>query len=183
MHVIECSKLWRRKREREAPKAKEGWGLYKMPQIPTLPPKWPRSVVTFHCDCKCNYLHPIACRDSIKSREFAREICRFYHLKGTKKPISVVSPQSQTQIPVQNQSMVQQHTQTLVPTPVQNQTVPNPIFNSIPAQQVFQSDQSAVLSMLQLMMEEMRSWRNQAQTPLVQPLLRPQIYSQGSEAP
>ena len=23
-------------------------GLYKMPQIPTIPPKWPRSGVTFH---------------------------------------------------------------------------------------------------------------------------------------
>ena len=35
-----------RKRERGAPKAKEG-SINKL-QIPTLPPKWPRSGVTFH---------------------------------------------------------------------------------------------------------------------------------------
>ena len=38
-----------REKEREGgTKGKEG--LYKMPQIPTLPSKWPRSGVTFHFD-------------------------------------------------------------------------------------------------------------------------------------
>ena len=91
------------------------------------------------------------------------------------------SPQSQAQILVQNQGIVQQQTQSLASTSIQNQSLPNPIGNQIPAQQVFHPDQSAVLSMLQLMMEEMRSWRNQA--PPAQPLLRPQNFSQGSQAP
>ena len=30
--------------------AKGKGGIYKMPQIPTFPPKWPRSGVTFHLD-------------------------------------------------------------------------------------------------------------------------------------
>ena len=36
-----------REKEREGSTKGKG-GLYKMPQIPTLPPKWPRSGVTFH---------------------------------------------------------------------------------------------------------------------------------------
>ena len=45
------------------------------------------------CDSKCNNLHPIACRDSLKSRVCDREKCKFYHLKGKK---------SQSQMPVLN---------------------------------------------------------------------------------
>ena len=67
---------------------------------------------------------------------------------------------------------------------VQSQVI-SPVANSaqIPAQQVFQVDQSAMISMLQQMMEEMRSWRNNPPMPTIQPMLRPQIYSQGSQAP
>ena len=36
-----------REKEREQSTKGKG-GLYKMPQTPTLPPKWPRSGVTFH---------------------------------------------------------------------------------------------------------------------------------------
>ena len=36
-----------REKEREESTKGKG-GLYEMPQIPTLPPKWPRSGVTFH---------------------------------------------------------------------------------------------------------------------------------------
>ena len=36
-----------REKEREGSTKGKG-GLYKMPQIPTLPPKWPRSGATFH---------------------------------------------------------------------------------------------------------------------------------------
>ena len=74
--------------------------------------------------------------------------------------------------------MAQQQSQVTAATQIQN-----PTFNPAPAHQVFQSDQSAVLSMLQLMMEEMRSWRNPSPATPVLPLLRPQIYSQGSQAP
>ena len=35
------------------------------------------------CDAKCNKFHPNACRDSLRSKECARDNCRFFHLKGT----------------------------------------------------------------------------------------------------
>ena len=115
------------------------------------------------CDSKCNNLHPIACRDSIKSRECARDKCRFYHLKGTKKPDTLSSPQvhSQSAPLTQGTSQPQIHSvQNAMPMQNQNltQSSPNVRFNSTP-QQVFQVDQTAILTTLQLMMEEMRSWR------------------------
>ena len=138
------------------------------------------------CDSKCNNLHPIACRDSIKSRECARDKCRFYHLKGTKKPDTLSSPQvhSQSAPVTQGTSQPQTHSvQNAMPMQNQNltQSSPNVRFNSTP-QQVFQVDQTAILTTLQLMMEEMRSWRNQS-PPQVQPNLQPQVWSQGSLAP
>ena len=87
---------------------------------------------------------------------------------------------TQPQFPVHNQGLAQPQIQVQAANPFQIQA--NPIFNPMPTQQVFQADQTAVLTVLQQMMEEMRSWRNPASSH-VQPLLRPQIYSQGSQAP
>ena len=70
-----------------------------------------------------------------------------------------------------------------ISTQAQVQPVSTPIFNPVPAHQVFQADQTAVITILQQMMEEMRSWRNPAPSPQVHPLLHPQIWSQGSQAP
>ena len=84
--------------------------------------------------------------------------------------------QAQTQISAANQTLVQPQVHSQVISPVANSA-------QIPAQQVFQVDQSAMISMLQQMMEEMRSWRNNPPMPTIQPMLRPQIYSQGSQAP
>ena len=126
------------------------------------------------CDGKCNNLHPIACRDSLKSRECEREKCRFYHLKGTKKPApKLVNAQ------IQNTVLPQPQVQAQSNIPV----VPQPMGNQAPAQQVFQADQTVVIALLQQMMEEMRSWRtsNQNQNSvqnMVQPLLRPQNWNQ-----
>ena len=58
--------------------------------------------------------------------------------------------------------------QAVPPTQVQVQPVSTPIFNPVPAHQVFQADQTAVITILQQMMEEMRSWRNPAPSPQVQ---------------
>ena len=55
-----------------------------------------------------------------------------------------VQGQNQSQIPAFNQG----------PTPAQIQPVSTPAFNSVPTQQVFHADQTAVLSVLQQMMEE-----------------------------
>ena len=88
------------------------------------------------------------------------------------QPYGTVMPQAQVQnvnpisMPIQN--------------PIQNQSSSN--FNSNQQQQVFQVDQTAILTTLQLMMEEMRSWRNQPSIS-IQPNLRPQAGSQGSQAP
>ena len=129
------------------------------------------------CDSKCNNLHPIACRDSIKSRECARDKCRFYHLKGTKKPDTLSSPQvhSQSAPLTQGTSQPQIHSvQNAMSMQNQNltQSSPNVRFNSTP-QQVFQVDQTEIVMMLRVMMEEMRSWRTSPASQ-IQPALRPQ---------
>ena len=41
---------------------------------------------------KCQFLHPNACRDSLKTKSCHRDDCRFYHLKGTK----IITKQSQS---------------------------------------------------------------------------------------
>ena len=64
----------------------------------------------------------------------------------------------------------------------QAQQFSKPTLVSTRTPQVFQVDQSEVVKMSQQMMEEMRSWRNPVPQQ-TQPLLRPQIYSQGSQAP
>ena len=93
-------------------------------------------------------------------------------LERYKKPIVAEAEKIQnqyvTQLPIQAQSQIQ-NTSYVMPQQI-----------SPPTAQVFQADQSEVVKMLQQMMEEMRSWRNPAQ---VQPLLLPQNYSQGSQAP
>ena len=60
------------------------------------------------------------------------------------------------QFSVQSQTLVQSQVQAQVGNTVQAQTQPsqNLTFNPIPAQQVFQTDQTAVLTILQQMMEE-----------------------------
>ena len=95
----------------------------------------PIKLNTKGCDNKCNNLHPIACRDSIKSIECVREKCRFYHLKGTKKPATVQQQQFQSQFVAQVQS--QPINQAVPPTQVQVQPVSTPIFNPVPAHQVY----------------------------------------------
>ena len=54
--ACKCAHTLLKPKEKRAMKEKERstkgkGGLYKMPQIPTLPPKWPRSGVTVHCTC------------------------------------------------------------------------------------------------------------------------------------
>ena len=95
------------------------------------------------CDGKCGKLHPNACRDSLKNRECSREKCKFYHLKGTKN--TEYKPE-QRNLDNKNQAYQNHH---------QNQNS-TPTFAAGP---VFQESDSKVVSMLQLMMEEMRSWR------------------------
>ena len=38
------------------------------------------------CDGKCSAFHPNACRSSLKDRTCSFNECRFFHLKGTKRP-------------------------------------------------------------------------------------------------
>ena len=64
----------------------------------------PIKLNTNGCDNKCNNLHPIACRDSIKSSKCAREKCRFYQKKGAKKPATVQQQQFQSQFDICLQS-------------------------------------------------------------------------------
>ena len=36
------------------------------------------------CDSKCGFMHPNACRESLRSKECTRTDCKFFHIKGTK---------------------------------------------------------------------------------------------------
>ena len=63
----------------------------------------------FGCDGKCEKFHPNVCRDSLKNKECPRELCRFYHLKGTKlsshkqeEPKSENAPNNKSTAPVEN---------------------------------------------------------------------------------
>ncbi len=36
------------------------------------------------CDSKCGFMHPNACRESLRAKECTRTECKFFHIKGTK---------------------------------------------------------------------------------------------------
>ena len=99
--------------------------------------------------------HPNTCRDSLKKRKCSRDKCKFFHIKGTTKTEFV---------PKYTQSATAPTSAPGLATVVQARAVQAPVF---------QENQIEVVTILKMMMEEMRFWRNQPASQ-VQPLLRPQ---------
>ena len=59
----------------------------------------PKNGINKGCDDSCEFYHPNACRNSVKDRTCSYEMCRFYHLKGTKLISRQVQTKQNTQKP------------------------------------------------------------------------------------